>query len=79
MKLVAYNGGPKVRAGFDFWLYHNGRWFEGLCWLAASMGADIPRDTYRNADVKASADSVLTLRGMRFGTNRTAILPLEVP
>ena len=73
MKLVAYLGGPRVRAGDYYWLYRRGHYVEGLCGAADRAGADIPSDTYLEADIQVSAiDSVIR------GVNTTAILPLEV-
>jgi hypothetical protein len=73
MKLVAYLGGPRVRAGDYYWRYRRGDYMEGLCGVAAWAGAAIPWETYHEADPKVSAFSCFSR-----GTNTTAILPLEV-
>ena len=79
MKLVAYLGGPRVRPGDFYWCYRRGHCVEGLCGAAVRAGADIPADTYLEADPQVSAfECVTAYDRVVVGANPTAILPLEV-
>lgn len=71
MTLRFYIGGPVAHRGLFFWVA--ARWHTG-CFVAFRAGANIPPDTYRNADRKVSQYNEFD--GM--GTNDTAILLIEV-
>ena len=75
-KLVVYLGGPRARPGDYCWWYRDGPWLAGMCCAAAKAGAEIPDDTYHDADPEVSSNEMCNweLRG----TNSTALLPLEV-
>ena len=71
MTLRFYRGGPvAVCHNFtSFWVTENG---VNGCDVARYFGADIPRDTYREAD---PAFSQFDFEGV--GVNYTALLPVE--
>ena len=76
MTLRFYAGGPRAIRGTFYWVaseYCNG------CKVARMAGADIPSDTYNDADSKVSQylGTLSFLFPRSHGANHTAILPLE--
>ena len=80
-KFRFWAGGPRAYEGDDYWVGKSREWGGGYCYLSGCFvvhngGFEIPEDTYRCADQRASQYSYVSQPD--FGYNLTALLPFEV-